>query len=184
MVHRMGGKSGRRALRLRHIRALECRAGDPEAGAGTVGRVSRPTSVRALSRATAFRSRGSRWRRCSRSSRPPRWTCPTASSAIATSWRRRRVARRASMRIGCRLQLSVGDDRELAARLLTGGEDYEILAAISPAKRGAVCRGRCEAAGVPVARVGALVEGNAPSSVLFKGAPLRLSRRAYMHRGE
>jgi thiamine-monophosphate kinase len=74
----------------------------------------------------------------------------------------------------------VGGDPALAARLLTGGEDFEILAAVSPAKEDGFCAA-AEAAGIPVTRIGALAGGNAPAEVLFRGAPLRLSRRAYVH---
>jgi len=76
--------------------------------------------------------------------------------------------------------MKVGNDAAFAARLLSGGEDYEILAAISPTNEGQF-RAAAHAAGVPVARIGTLTPGNAPSRVLFKGAPLRLSRRAYIH---
>lgn len=75
---------------------------------------------------------------------------------------------------------SPGNDPQLAARFLTGGEDFEILAAISPAKE-RMFEAAAEAVGVPVARIGALTDGNAPCNVLFKGAPLRLSRRAFVH---
>ena len=68
------------------------------------------------------------------------------------------------------------------ARLLGSGDDYEILAAVSPAKE-LRFRAVAEAAGVAVTRIGALMPGNAPASVLFKGAPLRLSRRSYVHGG-
>ncbi len=79
--------------------------------------------------------------------------------------------------------IPVGDDAALAARFLTGGEDFEILAAVSPAKE-LRFRAMAEAAGVAVTRIGALTPGNAPASVLFKGAPLRLSRRSYVHGGD
>lgn len=79
--------------------------------------------------------------------------------------------------------MKFANDAALAARLLSGGEDYEILAAISPANEGQF-QAAARAADVPVARIGTLVPGNAPSRVLFKGAPLRLSRRAYIHGAE
>ncbi len=74
----------------------------------------------------------------------------------------------------------VDGDPALAARFLTGGEDFEILAAVSPAKEDGF-RAAAGVAGVPLTRIGALVDGSAPAEVLFKGAPLRLSRRAYVH---
>jgi thiamine-monophosphate kinase len=66
------------------------------------------------------------------------------------------------------------------ARLLASGDDFEILAAVSPANDVGF-RAAAEAAGVPVARIGALTLGGTLTGVLFKGAPLRLSRRAYVH---
>ncbi len=66
------------------------------------------------------------------------------------------------------------------ARLIGSGDDYEILASVSPANESSF-RAACGAAGVLVTRIGALTAGNSPVDVLFKGAPLRLSRRAYVH---
>jgi thiamine-monophosphate kinase len=71
-------------------------------------------------------------------------------------------------------------DEALLAKLLTGGDDYEILAAIPP---------RCErefadaarAAGVGVLRIGALKEGREPTEVLLRGRPLALERRSFVH---
>ncbi len=74
------------------------------------------------------------------------------------------------------------DDDGLLARLLSAGDDYEILAAVPP-EREERFRAMASAAGVPVTRVGALkeTEGEALTDVLLGGRPLRLSRRAYVH---
>ncbi len=76
--------------------------------------------------------------------------------------------------------LSGPGDPQLVARLLTAGEDFEILAAVPPGKAAAF-RKAATAAGVPVTRIGALTEGAELPQVLFGGAPLRLSRRAFVH---
>ena len=54
--------------------------------------------------------------------------------------------------------LASGDDPELLARLLTAGDDFEILAAVAPEKEMRF-RQAAERAGVPVARIGALTAG-------------------------
>jgi thiamine-monophosphate kinase len=70
------------------------------------------------------------------------------------------------------------------ARLLTGGDDYEILAAVAPRKATAF-QLAARAAGVTVTEIGALTEGTDPPQVLSEGRPIPLSRRAYVHgRGE
>lgn len=71
-------------------------------------------------------------------------------------------------------------DEPVLARLLTAGDDYEVLAAVSPARSAAFER-RAQAAGVPVARVGSLAPGKDPPQVLFKGRMLPLTRRAFVH---
>lgn len=75
--------------------------------------------------------------------------------------------------------LSVADD-ELLARLITGGDDFEILAAVPPEKQSAfaTAAGR---AGVQVTRIGSLTYGEGPTDVTFRGAPLPLKQRAYVH---
>ena len=75
-------------------------------------------------------------------------------------------------------------DEPILERLLTGGDDYEILAAVPPEKAEAFGRA-AQAAGVTVTRIGALTEGGSPPQVLSQGRALPLSRRAFVHgRGE
>ena len=69
---------------------------------------------------------------------------------------------------------------DLVARLLTHGEDFEILCAI-PVEKCAAFEARAGAVGVPVTEIGKLVEGHNLTTVLFEGAPLGLSRRAFVH---
>lgn len=71
---------------------------------------------------------------------------------------------------------------EVLARLLTAGDDYEILAAI-PSRNEAAFNAAAAAADVPVARIGVLEAGEGPVRVLIEGRPLPLRRRAYMHHG-
>jgi thiamine-monophosphate kinase len=68
------------------------------------------------------------------------------------------------------------------AELLTGGDDYEILAAVRPEQE-LRFRAAAHAAGVPVTRIGELTEGRGPTEVLFDGKPLPLYKRAYVHGG-
>ena len=76
--------------------------------------------------------------------------------------------------------LSVLHDAHLIATLLTGGDDYEVLAAI-PRENEAGFQRAAHAADVPVTRIGALTPGSIESQVLLKGEPLTLSRRSYVH---
>ena len=72
-------------------------------------------------------------------------------------------------------------EEQILARLLTAGDDYEILAAIPP-RNEAGFRAAAAEAGVPVARVGSLRAGRGePTEVLLEGRPFALHRRAYMH---
>lgn len=71
-------------------------------------------------------------------------------------------------------------DAETLRRLVTGGDDYEILAAISPDNEAAF-EAAAQAADVPVSRIGTLKPLSSPSQVLWRGRELELSRRAYTH---
>jgi thiamine-monophosphate kinase len=76
--------------------------------------------------------------------------------------------------------LSELPNEELLPALLSGGDDYEILAGI-PAGNEAGFRAAAEKAGVPVARIGELREGSGLTDVRFQGRPLALQGRAYEH---
>jgi thiamine-monophosphate kinase len=80
--------------------------------------------------------------------------------------------------------LAADRDESLRALLLTGGDDYEILAAVPPRNEAgftAVSRQVC----IEVTRIGSLREGHGPTEVLFQGRALPLQRRSYVHgRGE
>jgi thiamine-monophosphate kinase len=76
--------------------------------------------------------------------------------------------------------LDGSSDAGLVARLLTAGEDFEILAAVRP-ENAAAFVDAARAARVPVARIGALTGGTDQTKVMFAGAPLTLSQRAFVH---
>ena len=56
-------------------------------------------------------------------------------------------------------------------RALTGGDDYEVLAAVPPGACAAF-EAAAAAAGVPVSRIGALVRGAGVPSIMHQGSPL------------
>jgi thiamine-monophosphate kinase len=76
--------------------------------------------------------------------------------------------------------LAGSGDANLLARLFTAGEDFEVLVATSTTNADAFRRA-AKAAGVPLARIGALTVGAEPTKVLLQGHPLGLSRRAFVH---
>ena len=64
---------------------------------------------------------------------------------------------------------------------LTGGDDYELLASVSP-DRAAAFEAMARAAGVPVARVGLVTTGDAaPVFIDVDGAPKSFARGSYSH---
>jgi thiamine-monophosphate kinase len=73
-------------------------------------------------------------------------------------------------------------DERLLARLLTAGDDYEILAAVPPAGE-ADFRAAAAEADRPATRIGRLRRGRERTEVLVEGRPLPLYRRAYTHLG-
>jgi thiamine-monophosphate kinase len=74
-----------------------------------------------------------------------------------------------------------GADPEVFARLLGGGDDYEILAAVAPAHANAFAR-RVEAAGVAATVIGEFgQEPGAPSFVDRSGRALDIPIQSYSH---
>jgi thiamine-monophosphate kinase len=70
---------------------------------------------------------------------------------------------------------------QLIEAILTGGDDYEILAAISPPREDAF-KTAASAAVIPVTRIGTLSQGEAGLSILGPGRqPMVLSRLGYNH---
>lgn len=68
----------------------------------------------------------------------------------------------------------------VVATMLTGGDDYEILAAIPVDDCDQFVRA-AQAVGVNVSRIGALVGGTAPTQATLNGRELNLRRRSYVH---
>lgn len=76
--------------------------------------------------------------------------------------------------------LAAKKDAGLIARLLTAGDDFEVLAAVRPANTAAFQQA-AKSAGVPITRIGVLTAGSEITNVMFEGMPLGLSRRAFVH---
>jgi len=77
----------------------------------------------------------------------------------------------------------VADEPSLLAAALTGGDDYEILAAIPP-REAAEFASKAKAARVPVARIGRLSRGRGGPVVIGRtGKPMNLGRVSFDHFG-
>jgi thiamine-monophosphate kinase len=68
---------------------------------------------------------------------------------------------------------------ELAA-LLSGGEDFEILAAV-PTENASAYEEAAAAAGVRVTQIGALTEGSSRTRLLLNGDEWPVGKRGYVH---
>jgi thiamine-monophosphate kinase len=72
-------------------------------------------------------------------------------------------------------------DESVLATILTGGDDYEILATVKESGARDFARA-ARSAGVPVTRIGRIVPGGAPPVVLgANGTPLRLAGTGHSH---
>jgi thiamine monophosphate kinase len=71
-------------------------------------------------------------------------------------------------------------DAELIARLLTAGEDFEVLAVIRPEKAARFIDA-AKRVDVPVTRIGTLIDGTDLTKLVFEGISLSLSQRAFVH---
>lgn len=74
----------------------------------------------------------------------------------------------------------IASDPTALATVLTGGEDFEILATARPSDADAFAEGAAEA-GVPVTRIGRVVEGSGPPVVSGPDGPIRLDHFGYTH---
>lgn len=78
---------------------------------------------------------------------------------------------------------AMAGDPGLLATCLTGGDDYQVLAAM-PEKAFHQFAGMCQIAGVSATRIGRITDPGPPVSVIdAEGEPLALRQRGYSHRG-
>jgi thiamine-monophosphate kinase len=75
---------------------------------------------------------------------------------------------------------ALGRDGTLLARILSGGDDYELLFAADPADAGQVCAAGA-AAGVAVTRIGRFTEGQGVTVLDPSGAPVALPAGGWSH---
>ena len=76
---------------------------------------------------------------------------------------------------------ALGIAPDLAAAILSGGDDYEVLASVAPGQAKAF-ETLAASAGVPVAPIGKVRAGGEDPAIRgFDGKPLRLARRSYQH---
>ena len=71
-------------------------------------------------------------------------------------------------------------DAAVIETILTGGDDYEVLASISPQKLTAF-HAAAQAAGVAVTEIGDVVAGDTPPAFLWNGRQLDFARRSFSH---
>jgi thiamine-monophosphate kinase len=74
----------------------------------------------------------------------------------------------------------IASGKEFLETVITGGDDYEILAAIRAGEEGAFERAAA-ACGVGVTRIGTITEGAGRLVIFVDGAPLKLARSGYDH---
>jgi thiamine-monophosphate kinase len=74
----------------------------------------------------------------------------------------------------------VASDPTALATVLTGGEDFEILATVRASDADHFAEAAAEA-GVPVTPIGRVVEGSGPPVVLRREGPIRLDQFGYTH---
>ncbi len=87
-------------------------------------------------------------------------------------------AARVPLSPAARTALSV--ERGLMAPILTGGDDYEIIATIPPAKLDAM-RSAASRAGVALAEIGSIVAGEGAPQFLLHNEPLKFTQRSFSH---
>jgi thiamine-monophosphate kinase len=74
----------------------------------------------------------------------------------------------------------VAADPTALKTVLTGGEDFEILATVAEPDSDAFAEAAAEA-GVPVTRIGRVTEGSGPPVVVGRDGPIRLDQLGYTH---
>jgi thiamine-monophosphate kinase len=92
------------------------------------------------------------------------------------------VVEAARVPIGAEAGRLVADGRLALADLITGGDDYEVLASV-PAASGPVFEAAATAVGVTVTAIGTMRAAPGVDWLGTDGAPLALARRGYLHLG-
>ena len=146
------------------------RSATPRSGCSCGRSAARPgagSSTRRCSaicwRAICCRSRATRSpRRCARMP-PRRWTCPTGSPAISASSAAPPASaprsRSARVPLSKAARAALAAEPALIETVLTGGDDFEVVATIPPAQLDVVSARRPRAAGVPVTAIGRVTAG-------------------------
>jgi len=74
----------------------------------------------------------------------------------------------------------VAADPSALATVMTGGDDYEVLATVPETRAEAFATAAAEA-GVPVTRIGRIIEGGTPPTVLGPDGPIRFDHASHTH---
>ena len=183
MVHRSGARPGDLLYVSGTIgdAALGLAVRLAKAERKSVGRVPRPI----CSTATSIRSRGWRWR--PRSAATPPAALDVSDGLVGDFGHICEVSGVSGVIDASRVPLSPAAVRFVAAnaagleRALTGGDDYEILAAIAPGDAAAFERA-ARRAGVAVTRIGLVTKGQGSPTVLGSdGRPLAFGQASFDH---
>ncbi len=75
---------------------------------------------------------------------------------------------------------AIASDNSLFETAITGGDDYEVLAAVAPSRTGAF-EDSARAAGVPVAQIGEVLEEGAVTCVEANGRVRAFAQKAFSH---
>ncbi len=181
MVRRAGAKAGDRVFVTGTI-------GDAALGLVLrTGRDLEPRPRRSATicwRAICCRSRATRWPKPCAPMPRRRWTCPTASPAISPSF----AASPASLPASMRPRVPLSEAARAALRLdpalretaLTGGDDFEVLCTVPPAKADAF-RAAAQAAQVAVADIGVVEAGEGAHFIDAAGRALTFERLSFSH---
>ena len=180
MVRRAGAKPGDRvfvtgtigdaALGLAVRKGRDCQA----------HRRAAPASDRALSAAAAAqRARRSRAHACLRRHGRLRRACRRFRQALPRLAGRRRHRGRARAAVR-RRQAVIAADPAMLETALTGGDDYEIVCTVPPAKADGF-RAAAAAAKVPVTEIGAIEAGEGARFLDAGGQPLTFARASFSH---
>lgn len=86
----------------------------------------------------------------------------------------------AAMPLSAGARALVAADATALETVLTGGDDYEILATVPEGRAAAFAEAAAEA-GVPVTRIGTVTSGEARVTVVGAEGPLRLGRTSHVH---